>query len=216
MLGIRAGAQTNTAGRPADAQAVRQVDHQPPGQSSRAPSGGWDTLHIDPMIRFEQALRRDSLGWLAYLDSLNSTPLARMRRNMDFPSDYWMPTAADSLRRIDDINRALDHGFLYPEHPRVQLFSISPSQVLMALGVTEDVTPWVKYTLLATQQVTVRIYDLDANLVATLVDDVQAPGKYSMKWDFRDQHGIRVHYGDYIAEVVAADSVLLRKRIVVP
>jgi hypothetical protein len=187
-----------------------------PSESSRAPYRGADQLDINPWIHFLESMRRDSLAWLAYVDSLENTPIARMRRNLTFTMSDWMPSRADSLRRVEDLYRALDHDFLYPDHPRVPLFSFSPSQVLMALGITEDVTPRIKYTLTSTQPVTVKVYDLEADLVATLVDEVQAPGIYTMTWNFKDSTGNRVRFGDYIAEVMGGTQLLLRKRIVAP
>jgi hypothetical protein len=139
-----------------------------------------------------------------------------MRRNLTLTMRDWMPTARDRQRRADDIARAQDRGFLYRDIPRVQLFSIPMSSIGVALGIDEDVTPKINYTLMATEPVTVKVYGLDATLVTTLVEGVQSPGVYKLVWDFKDAYGIRVPFGNYVAEVMAGGRLLLRKRIEVP
>jgi hypothetical protein len=139
-----------------------------------------------------------------------------MKRNLAMTMRDWMPTERDRRNRAEDIARAQDRGFLYRDIPRVPLVSIPMSAIGMALGIDEDVTPKINYTLTSTQPVTIKVYGLDANLVTTMLDVVQSPGVYRLEWDFKDSNGIRVPYGNYVAEVMAGNRLLLRKRIEVP
>jgi hypothetical protein len=43
------------------------------------------------------------------------------------------------------------------------------------------------------------IYDVAGRRIATLVDDVRAPGEHRVDWDGRDQHGRAVASGVYLA-----------------
>jgi hypothetical protein len=173
-------------------------------------------MRLSPLTRLLVRIRRDSLLLHLYIDSLDNTPQAIMRRNLTFNSKDWMPTAADRARREEDIARSQDWGNVYKNIPRAGI-SIPLRSIGQALGLVEDVSPRVRYTLMRTEAVAVRVYDLEANLVATLVDGVQPPGEYSFDWDFNDSSGHRVHYGDYIVEVVAEGTrLLLRKRVEVP
>ena len=189
---------------------------QPTGSSGTGRDDTTARIKIDTRHLIREAARQDSLAWLAYLDSLHNTRAAIMQRNMALTMRDWMPTERDRLMRSEDIARAQDRGFLYNDIPRVQLFSISTAAIGVALGLDEDVTPKINYTLTSTQVVSVKVYSLDAALVATMVEGVQSPGVYKLVWDFKDINGIRVPYGNYVAEVMAGSRLLLRKRIEVP
>ncbi len=189
---------------------------QPTGSSGTRRNDTLRPLTIDPRHLLREAVRQDSLAWLDYMDSLNNTRAAIMQRNMAMTMRDWMPSERDRMNRSRDIARAQDRGFLYRDIPRVQLFSIAPTAIGMALGIDEDVTPKINYTVTATMPVTVKVYGLDAVLVATMVEGVQSPGVYKLVWDFKDVNGIRVPYGNYVAEVMAGNRLLLRKRIEVP
>jgi hypothetical protein len=173
-------------------------------------------LRIDFRTRFHEALRRDSAALVSYLDSLANTPEAIRRRNLTFDPREWQPTAADRARRNEDIAQALDWHNLHPNLPFTPLVAVPLSSIGRALGLTEDVSPHISYTLTITQVVSVKVYDMESNVVATLVDGVQRPGVYSFDWDMLDSSGQRVPYGDYVAEVVANKTMLLAKRIEVP
>jgi hypothetical protein len=159
--------------------------------------------------------RLDSLDLVHLLDSLENTPQARMRRNLAMAPSDWMPTKAERDAREADLRRAMDMDFVFP-HSYVPLFGISTGAVFRALGLIEDVTPRITYTLLKTEPVTVKIYDLEAQLVATLVDGPQRAGVYDFQWDLTDAAGVRVPYGNYVAEVIVGGRMVLRKRIEAP
>jgi hypothetical protein len=173
-------------------------------------------LNIQWEARMRAELRLDSLGLVAFLDSLANTPEAIRNRNLTFDPKTWQPTEADKARRNADIARALDWQDLHPNLPFTPLLAVPLKSIGQALGLTEDTSPNIKYTLTHTQHVSVKVYDPLANEVVTLVDDVQRPGVYSFEWDMKDAGGQRVHYGDYVAEVIADKQLLLQKRIEVP
>jgi hypothetical protein len=172
---------------------------------------------IDPILRFADAFRRDSAAWRAFVDSIGNSPEAIMHRNLALDPKDWAPTAADAARRQEDLDRALDWGYLgLTKITHIPLVSVPLSSIGRILGLTEDVTPHISYTVPNTLPVTVKIYNLSAQLVASVVDGVQRPGVYSFDWDLRDASGKRVGSGDYVAEVIVGTRLALRKRIEVP
>jgi hypothetical protein len=161
-------------------------------------------------------LRRNRELLIAYLDSLAHTPEAIRQRNLTFDPRDWQPTAADRARRNEDIARALDWSYIHPNLPFTPLLAVPLGGIFSALGLTEDVSPHINYTLTSTQMVSVKVYDREAHMVATIIDGVQRPGVYSFDWNMRDDGGGRVAPGDYVAEVIANKTMMLRKHIVVP
>ncbi len=152
----------------------------------------------------------------AFLDSLATTPLAIMRRNLAMNPRDWMPTAADRARREEDIRRSQGWDMIYRHNvPRIGV-SVPLSSIGQALGLVEDVSPRISYTLLRTDSVSVRVYDLTSRLVAILVEGAQSPGEYRFDWDMNNSMGTRVAAGDYVTEVIVGKRLVLRKRIVVP
>ncbi len=82
------------------------------------------------------------------------------------------------------------------------------------LGIVEDVSPTIKYSLAITADVEIVIYSIQAIAVATLFKGVQSPGNYTISWNGRDENGRMMPPGDYIAEVRIGQEKYVRKRIV--
>jgi hypothetical protein len=216
LVAATAAAHAQTGGTPQ--QGRRE---QPSGDTTYAP-GAIRPRDTTPRpdtpygtARLREELRLDSLELVWLLDSLADTPQARMRRNLAMGPDDWRPTRADRAAREAELRRAMDMDFVFP-NSYIQLFGISTGAVFRALGLVEDVTPKIKYTLERTEAVTVKIYNLEAELVATLVNGPQRPGVYDFEWDFLDAEGARVPYGNYVAEVIVGGRLVMRKRIEAP
>lgn len=180
----------------------------------------WFQQRINPIIRLREALRRDSTRFYAYLDSLKAaaskTSSAIMAQNLVITPDQWMPTKADQVNRELEIRRSQDYDFIHPQGITYVGTSIPLSSIGQALGLVEDVSPKFKYVVPTAENVSVIIYTLSAQPVATMVNAVQKAGPYSMAWNMLDSNGRRVRAGDYFVEVSVAKKVLFRKRIVVP
>ena len=71
----------------------------------------------------------------------------------------------------------------------------------------------IKYQLSAPAEVTLRIFNLLGQEVATLVDKQQAAGVYAVKWDGKDQFGREVASGIYIFQIKAGDSFKMSRRM---
>jgi hypothetical protein len=154
----------------------------------------------------------------ALLDSLENSDSAIIASNLNFDSTEWQPTAADRARRDELMAIAQDRDWIYPRDI-VRLGGVSvPLQAIgQALGLSEDVSPRIPYTIKRTRHVKITVYTQSALPVKTIVDTTQSPADYVVEWDFSDRNGRRVLSGSYFAEVIAdGEELLLRKRIVVP
>jgi hypothetical protein len=71
------------------------------------------------------------------------------------------------------------------------------------------------YTLLAHEPVTLVIYDARGERVATLVDRVHGPGRFSVTWGGRDGSGERVPAGVYFAKLATRGELRSSKVVVI-
>jgi hypothetical protein len=69
----------------------------------------------------------------------------------------------------------------------------------------------VTYSVPKSGQVNVMVYDLLGNHVKTLVNEVQEPGRYEVKWNATNAQGQVVPTGNYILKMVAGDFTQTRK-----
>jgi len=81
------------------------------------------------------------------------------------------------------------------------------------LGLSEDLSPTIRYEVPEVTRVQVLVFSAQALLVATLVDGVQRPGRYVVRWNGRDDAGRALPPGDYVAEVRLGNGQRFYKRI---
>ncbi|MEA2062492.1 MAG: FlgD immunoglobulin-like domain containing protein, partial [Gemmatimonadota bacterium] len=65
------------------------------------------------------------------------------------------------------------------------------------------------------EKIRLEVFDLRGGLVATLVDAVQGPGRYSVNWDGRDGRGRAVPSGVYFYRLRAGSFSRVRKMVMV-
>lgn len=174
---------------------------------------------IRPLVRLREDLRRDTAAFRAFLDSLRNTPDAIRRRNLAISPEEWMPTQADRAKREREIRQSQDWDFIHPQGiTYINVLSVPISDITAALGITEDVSPVINYVLPQPGHVSVMVYDMAAQHVATIVDAPQKAGSYRYEWNMLDAKGIRAKAGDYFAEVRSGTEkkLIARKHIVVP
>jgi hypothetical protein len=73
----------------------------------------------------------------------------------------------------------------------------------------------IRYSLKEGVQVSLRIYNVMGNMVATLVDQKQSPGNYGVFWDGRDRQGKLVSTGIYFYKIQAGSFTQIRKMALV-
>ena len=73
----------------------------------------------------------------------------------------------------------------------------------------------IGYSLSKASDVHLVIYNLLGQQVRVLVNELQAAGRYSIRWDGRDAAGRQVTSGVYLYRLVAGDQVALKKMLLV-
>ena len=71
-----------------------------------------------------------------------------------------------------------------------------------------------RYSLARSARVSIMVFNITGQRVATLVDGTQNPGVYTMTWDGRDNDGRRVASGVYFYRVTTAGFTQTRKLVV--
>jgi len=71
----------------------------------------------------------------------------------------------------------------------------------------------IDYQVPKAGNVNISVYNIIGQLVTTLVDEVKTPGYYSVSWNARDQNGLRVPSGVYIARMVTNNYSMTRKLV---
>ncbi len=191
-----------------------QVDTTGRIETTRDPSGR--TSDSEARARLIEAVKRDSILLAQFLDSLQNSYDARVKRALTFDPAEWRPTDADRARRAAEIWAAQGFDKVFQNIPRVQLVSVPLGAIAVALGLAEDVSPRIKYTMMATDSVSVIVYNTNADTVRVIVSGLQRPGVYDFNWDMKNSAGGKAPMGHYIAEVIVGRRLVLRKRIEVP
>ncbi len=71
----------------------------------------------------------------------------------------------------------------------------------------------ITYSIPAQSQVTVRIFDVEGNIVRTILDTEQPPGRYTVHWNGLNDRGHRVASGTYFCRFTAGKQSLSRKML---
>jgi len=93
---------------------------------------------------------------------------------------------------------------------------VTLGDVASFLGLTEDVSPVIRYNIENISDVEIVVYSIQAVVIASLFEGPQPPGSYKLTWNCRDDKGRKMPSGDYIAEVRIGKNKYVRKRIVIP
>jgi flagellar hook assembly protein FlgD len=73
----------------------------------------------------------------------------------------------------------------------------------------------IKYELPAKGDVELGIYNITGQVVRTLVSGQQEAGQYAVKWDARDNGGLRVANGAYIYHLRHNQRTLAKRMILI-
>ena len=175
-------------------------------------------LNISPYVRFFLDLQRYSELWTALKERQRKDPLNIMTHNIDnIPPELYIPTGKELVRHQYNIAMSQQTGLpaAIPVTPGAGL-QMPLSAIGAFLGIGEDVSPELSYTLETSSDVEIVIYSVQALVIKTLLKARQFPGKYNLTWDARNDVGNRVPPGDYVAEIRIGKERVIRKRIIIP
>jgi hypothetical protein len=132
----------------------------------------------------------------------------------DLPDEYFMPSSTEKAMYEYNISQSLYVPYVQTYKPFG--LKISMDAIGRFLGITEDLTPTISYSLFETSHVEIVIYSVQANVIATIFSGRQVPGNYSYTWNGRNDRGMMMGSGDYVGEVRIGDKRYVRKRIYIP
>lgn len=214
--GVYAGAQSRT-----DTSRVRQ---NVPGEITTRYSPAQDSAYklalqapVSGRVRFAADVRA-----LAYTIETRSRVMEQesaweaIARTMNVPASIYAPTPQEIVQNRIHIANAMyvPNILMYPMG--TGNMQVNLNDIGKMLGLTEDVSPKIRYAVDETTEITIVIYSTQARIVTSLFNGIQAPGQYEVVWNGQDDNGRPVYPGDYVAEVRIGADRIARKRIVWP
>jgi hypothetical protein len=105
----------------------------------------------------------------------------------------------------------LDASVAAPVNAAMAMRVVDPDRFLFANNGPNPANPLSKFLYViprsaGSQDVRLRIYDVNGRLVRTVVSGVQSPGPYTAMWDGRDDQGRGVASGNYFARLNVGSS----------
>jgi hypothetical protein len=130
----------------------------------------------------------------------------------NIPREFFIPSGVEVVHRQVAIQSSQYIPYVN-NMPQFSRFNIN--SILSFLGLVEDVSPEITYTIDFYADIEVVVYSVSSVVVATLFKGKQPPGVYKITWNGRDSNGKVMPSGDYIAEVRIGKEKYLRKRIII-
>lgn len=170
-------------------------------------------LNIPGSSRFQLDLKRFAAAWQAFKRMEDASPWSYALGNMNIPQSMLAPRSFEIAQR----EVAISKSFYVPGTNAYNSFNnvVTFGAIASFLGLVEDVSPVIRYNIDYSTEIEVVIYSMQAQVIATIFNGVQAGGKYSYTWNLRDDKGRKMPPGDYIAEVRIGKERYVRKRIVI-
>jgi len=130
--------------------------------------------------------------------------------DLDTSSDYRIKITSLSDTTIYDFS---DSSFTIKTETGVEAEPLIPLTTQLHPNYPNPFNPetTIKYEISKTCDVRIRIYNLLGKEVRNLVNEKKSPGAYKMKWDGRNNHGIKVSSGIFILEMQAGEFTQRRK-----
>lgn len=170
-------------------------------------------LGIPPATLVQLHARLYAAQWRAMIERRLKPKWEIVTENLNVPTEYYIPTGREQVQRDYAIMQSQSRPQGLPQTPNTGL-QIPFSAIGDFFGLTEDVSPVLKYSLDYTTPVEIVIFSSNAKQVAVVFKGVQNPGTYKFTWNARDERGRRMTSGDYVAEVRIGQEKIIRKRIV--
>jgi hypothetical protein len=171
-------------------------------------------LNVTSKTLFQFNLSLSDDEWSKVINNTSELPYQAALRSLNaVPSISFIPTGEEKVRYASNLEAARHVPFVqYPNYG----VKVALNDIGVFLGLIEDTSPEIFYTLDSPNDVEIVVYSIQAKVIATLFNGKQIPGKYKLTWNYRDDNGRKMISGDYIAEVRIGNVKFIRKRIVIP
>lgn len=169
------------------------------------------SLNIPPEAIFYADMKFLEAEILRYKKIYGASAEEIIRKNIEFPPEYFLPSPVEQTLYQYNLMQSQFVPFVRtynPFGPKIPLSTIGA-----LLGLSEDVSPVLYYTLDKEENVKIAIYSERALVVRILYEGRQSAGNYQILWDGKDNEGRRMLRGDYIGEVRIGENKYVRKRI---
>ena len=171
-------------------------------------------IRIPASVRLNNDMQNLAMAWAREQSIAQEQPWESAQRNMQIPSEFLKPSQVEMVLRQEMIQRAQYVPYVNTL-PRGG-FTVGLNTIGVFLGVTEDVSPDIKFSIDRTDDVEITVFSIQAVAVATVFKGELKSGSYNYIWNFRDDKGRSMPSGDYIAEVRVGRTKFFRKRITIP
>ena len=168
-------------------------------------------MNVPAGARLMMLNRLLSGNWDTYRAAIEATPEVAAQNVLNLPAEVYQPSAREQAL----YNFHLEQSMRVPFMRTLDLGGarIPMSAIGAMLGLTEDISPTMRFTVEQQVPVEVVVYSTQAMVIATVFRGVKMPGAYTYTWNGRDEAGKPMPPGDYIGEVRIGNQRLLRKRI---
>ncbi len=169
-------------------------------------------LRIPQECRLKSDFRKHC-GSLSTEAPQKETMWQSIERAFRVPQKVYIPLGTEVVQRYEAIQRsqAVDGMTTLP---RIGTGTqVSFEDIGRFFGLVEDVSPKIEYELNELCDVEIVIYSIQATEICTIVRKGETPGKHQITWNGRDDNGMKVAPGDYVAEVKAGKQRIKTKRI---
>jgi hypothetical protein len=120
-----------------------------------------------------------------------------------------MGIAFNNTTDLADTWIGLDYVRLFNDNPLlVETKTVKPTAFVLEQNYPNPFNPvtQIRYSLQASENVTIDIYDVFGHLINRLMQQNQVPGEHQLSWDGRDFKGQTVSSGIYICSMQAGES----------
>lgn len=201
---------------------VPDADNAKPGYFDRDYTNYQDSAYFRAMklnlptdVRISNDLNKFSDGWRLQQELAKGKPWQVAVRNINnVPSELFIPSGVEKMQYVTNLVNSQYVPGIRAINPGEGLVSLG--QIASFLGLTEDVSPVIKFSVEYADEIDITIYSIQAVAVSNIYKGNLMPGNYKYVWNGRDDKGKKMKSGDYIAEVKIGKYKFFRKRIVVP
>ncbi len=171
---------------------------------------------MDLRIPTERRLINDFKLYMGYFrveTSKEETIWDAYERAFRISRTVYLPLSTEVVQRYEQLQRSMQVDGVNTLPKIGTGAQISLEAIGKFLGIVEDVSPYISYELTQRAEVEILIYSIQAKLVRVIYKTTMLPGKHELTWNGRDDSGMKVPRGDYIAEIRIGSDRLKTKRI---
>ncbi|MHC1737535.1 MAG: T9SS type A sorting domain-containing protein [Ignavibacteriaceae bacterium] len=165
----------------------------------------WQTATETNSAYFEIQRKSDNSSWLS-IGRVNGAGTTTSAVNYSFTDEAVTGSTVNyRLKQVD-----FDGSFAYSKEIEVELDLPTVFELSQNYPNPFNPTTTIRYAIPQESKVTLEVYTVLGEMVATLVNDIQPAGKYSVMLD-----GSRLSSGTYVYRLVAGNNVITKKMVLI-